>query len=150
MAKSPVLVQAVVYTGGTFDCLHAGHVHFLRQCAKIGEVVVALNTDEFIKEYKGKAPLYSYAERLRHLSSLNGIVSRVVPNIGGADSKQSILEVNPDFIVIGSDWACRDYYKQMGFTQDWLDGLDITLLYTPYYEGISTSDIKKRVCASQS
>ena len=48
----------IVYTGGTFDLFHAGHVNFLKQCKKIGDqVVVALNTDEFIFDYKGKSPI---------------------------------------------------------------------------------------------
>ena len=46
-----------VYTGGTFDLLHAGHVKFLRRCAEFGRVVVALNTDEFVEQYKGRKPI---------------------------------------------------------------------------------------------
>ena len=53
-----------IYTGGTFDLPHSGHVNFLRECAKLGEVTVSLNTDEFIADYKGKPPIMTYAERL--------------------------------------------------------------------------------------
>jgi hypothetical protein len=53
--------------------------------------------------------------------------------------------VSPDYIIIGSDWARRDYYLQMGFTQDWLDQRGIGLIYIPYTEGISTTDIKNRM-----
>jgi cytidyltransferase-like protein len=89
-----------VYTGGTFDLIHSGHVNFLRQCAEIGEVTIALNTDEFIKEYKGKPPIMSYNERKAVLWELR-CVSRVIPNYGGADSKEAIEEVDPDVIAIG-------------------------------------------------
>lgn len=133
-----------MYTGGTFDILHAGHIHFLRQCAKLGKVTVALNTDAFVKRYKKHATVYNYEERERQLLSLE-YVEKVIPNRFGEDSKPTILKVAPDFIVIGSDWAKKDYYKQMNFTQDWLDERDITLLYTPYYEGISSTDIKHRL-----
>ena len=105
-----------VYTGGTFDLLHSGHVNFLRRCSEIGEVTVALNTDEFIAAYKGKVPIMTYAEREAVLLGLK-YVSRVVPNVGGADSRISIDFVAPDFIVIGSDWARKDYYTQMGLTR---------------------------------
>ena len=58
----------VVYTGGTFDLFHAGHVNFLKRCKEIagelGSVVVSLNTDEFIKEYKGKPPVVSFSDRM--------------------------------------------------------------------------------------
>ena len=69
----------------------------------------------------------------------------VIPNIDGPNSTITIDLVKPDYIIIGSDWARRDYYKQMGFTQDWLDSRGIGLIYVPYTEGISTTEIKKRM-----
>jgi glycerol-3-phosphate cytidylyltransferase-like family protein len=71
-------------------------------------------------------------------------VDEVVKNESGKDSKPTILKVKPDFIVIGSDWAARDYYAQMGFSQNWLDKHNILLLYVPYTEVISSSEIKRR------
>lgn len=133
-----------IYTGGTFDLPHSGHVNFLRECAKLGEVTVSLNTDEFIADYKGKPPVMTYAERLGVLSEFR-CVSNVIPNIGGADSKPAILEVRPDIIAIGSDWARKDYYLQMGFSQDWLDELNISLIYIPYTPGISSTEVKRRM-----
>lgn len=133
-----------LYTGGTFDLFHAGHVEFLRQCALVGEVVVALNTDEFIEAYKGKPPVMTYQERKTVLEACR-FVSAVVENKDGADSTDTILEVMPNVIAIGSDWARRDYYKQMGFTQDWLDTYGMWLLYIPYTQGISTTNIKGRL-----
>ena len=124
----------IVYTGGTFDLIHSGHVRFLNQCRKIagdqGEVVVSLNTDEFIEAYKVKPPIMSFDERREILLGLSS-VDEVIANTGGADSKPAILEVMPDFIVIGDGWAKKDYYAQMQFTQDWLDARGITLLYVP-------------------
>jgi glycerol-3-phosphate cytidylyltransferase len=72
-------------------------------------------------------------------------VTFVVPNSGGADSKPTIDLVEPDLIVIGSDWARRYYHKQMGFTQDWLDERGIGLMYLPYTTGISSTEIKQRL-----
>lgn len=133
-----------VYTGGTFDLFHWGHVEFLRQCSQLGQVIVSLNTDEFIMEYKGKPPVMSFDERYKVLFSCL-YVADVVRNIGGADSKPAILEVEPDIIAIGSDWATRDYYKQMQFNQDWLDKNNIMLTYIPYTPKISTTEIKRRL-----
>ena len=133
-----------MYTGGTFDLFHSGHVAFLRKCALVGCVTVSLNTDEFIHSYKGKPPVMSYAEREAVLLACR-YVDAVVPNVGGDDSTIAIEAVQPDIIIIGSDWARRDYYKQMGFDQDWLDERGIGLAYIPYTQGISTTDLKKRI-----
>lgn len=137
--------EKVLYTGGTFDLFHAGHVNFLRQCKKIADkVVVSLNTDQFIEEYKGKKPILSFKDRKEILLSCR-YVDSVVENIGGKDSKISIMMVNPSIIAIGDDWAKKDYYKQMNFTQDWLDEKDILLVYIPYTQGTSTTEIKKKI-----
>jgi len=133
----------IIYTGGTFDSPHLGHYNFLRQCAVLGDVTIALNTDEFIKEFKGKPPLFTYEER-RKLLLLLPFIKEVIPNIGGQDSKIAIEIVNPDIIAIASDWAKKDYYAQMSFTQEWLDQKGILLVYLPYTEIISTSEIRRR------
>lgn len=134
----------IVYTGGTFDLFHAGHVAFLKRCYEIGSVVVSLNTDEFIEAYKGKAPAISYKDREKVLRACR-YVAEVIPNDGGVDSTGAIEFVSPDIVAIGSDWARKDYYKQMGFTQDWLDERNISLIYIPYTQGISSTEIKRRL-----
>lgn len=133
-----------IYTGGTFDLYHAGHARFLARCAELGEVTVSLNTDEFIEEYKGKPPVISFADRAEVLLSTRS-VSQVIPNSGGSDSRWAIEAVMPDIIAIGTDWARRDYYKQMGFDQDWLDDRAIALIYIPYTQGISSTAVKERI-----
>lgn len=138
-----------VYTGGTFDILHKGHINLLAQCRKIagprGRVVVALNRDEFLERYKGRPPMLDYENR-RILLEACRHVDEVVPNASDEDSKPTIERVRPDFVVIGSDWAQRDYYAQMQFTQAWLDQRGITLVYVPYTEGISSTQVR-RACA---
>lgn len=141
----------IVYTGGTFDLLHAGHVEFLHRLWQIsggnrfeGSVTVSLNTDEFIEEYKGRRPINSYDERFTVLSSCR-YVSRVIENTGGADSKVAILEVKPDIVAIGSDWHDKDYLSQMQFDWEWLHEHNISLLYVPRVTPISTTDIRRRI-----
>lgn len=137
-----------VYTGGTFDLFHSGHVAFLKRCQEIagiaGQVIVSLNTDSFIQEYKNKQPVCNDQERYDVISSCK-YVNQVIWNSGGADSKPAILSVQPDIIAIGSDWALKDYYQQMDFEQSWLDKLNISLIYIPYTQGISSTNIKERL-----
>lgn len=139
-----------VYTGGTFDLFHAGHAALLAQCAKLagpdGEVIVALNTDAFVASYKGRAPVCSYRERAAVLESCRH-VTQIIQNRAGADSRPAIEEVQPDIVAIGMDWARKDYYAQMHFTQDWLDARGITLIYVAhaFSSGLTSSDIKARL-----
>lgn len=91
--------------------------------------------------------MFSFEERKTHLID-SGLVNEVVANVGDEDSKPSIEAVKPNIVIIGSDWARRDYYKQMGFTQDWLDDRGIVLAYIPYYKNISSSSIRTRAYES--
>jgi glycerol-3-phosphate cytidylyltransferase len=135
----------ILYTGGTFDVFHYGHMMFLRSCQKISsKVVVALNTDEFVESYKAQSPILSYKERAKSIKLFDNSIE-VVENVGGQDSKPAILSVSPDIIAIGDDWCKRDYYAQMNFTQGWLDENDILLVYIPYTKSISTSSIKSKI-----
>jgi len=138
----------IVYTGGTFDLFHSGHTRFLKACRRLagedGKVIVALNEDDFIQAYKGKPPIMSFAERKEVLLACK-YVDGVVPNFSGADSKPCIGSVQPDLVVIGDDWARKDYYAQMQFTQAWLDKHDIGLVYVPYTQGVSTTELKQRI-----
>lgn len=133
-----------IYTGGTFDLFHAGHALFLKKCSQLGKVTVSLNTDDFIKQYKGKASVCNDQERFLVMKSCK-YVDEVIWNSGGVDSKPAILRTKPDIIAIGSDWARKDYYKQMMFDQDWLDINGISLIYIPYTRGISSTEIKTRI-----
>lgn len=137
-----------IYTGGTFDLFHAGHLNFLEQCSTFGRVTVSLNTDEFISSYKGTPPVIDFESRKSVLLGCK-YVDEVVENIGGPDSKPAISEVRPDVVAIGSDWARKDYYSQMQFDQDWLDSMGIMLLYIPYFGGVSSTGIKARIINGQ-
>jgi cytidyltransferase-like protein len=130
----------IVYTGGTFDLFHSGHVRLLKKCRDLagidGEVVVSVNPSEFVSVYK-EPPICDLLERMEVVASCKW-VDKVIINTGGADSKPAILEAKPDLIVVGSDWENKDYHKQMGFTQEWLDEHNIKVVFVPYTEEIST------------
>ena len=135
----------VLYTGGTFDLFHFGHQNFLRQCKRVADkVVVSLNRDEFVERFKGKRPVLNYKERRQSLLH-SEYVDEVVKNEAGEDSKPCILTVKPQIVAIGDDWAHKDYHKQMGFDQEWLNDNQITLIYIPYTKGISATKIKQRI-----
>lgn len=153
-----------VYTGGTFDMLHAGHMNFFRRIKKLFpecRLVVGLNTDEFVLSYKKKKPVFNYTERKQHLEWC-GLVDDVIANESGADSKPTILKaftvvLSPEIamitqeykiIAIGQDWLAKDYCKQMQFDNQWLTDNDISLIYVPHTDNISSSIIKERLYAN--
>lgn len=134
-----------VYTGGTFDLIHPGHLSLLAACRRLsegGNVVVSLNTDEFVEAYKGHRPVMPYDDRAAVLRALRW-VDQVIPNVGGADSKPAIEIVRPDLIVIGADWRDRDYHAQMQFTPEWLHERGISLVYVDLLPDRSSSRLRE-------
>lgn len=148
--------MANVYTGGTFDLFHEGHLELLEACHRIagkdGRVIVAVNTDEFIERFKGRKPVQSTRERVKMLQSCK-YVDFVWENFGEENSTKTIDAWNEhfdgladiDIVAIGSDWAGRDYYGQMGFTKEWLDERNIILIYVDRRTGQSTTKLKKTI-----
>jgi hypothetical protein len=74
---------------------------------------------------------------------------------GGAPQREvgdSILglleELGEGIIAVGSDWRDRDYLAQIGVNQPELDNLGWYVVYLPYTEGISTTEIVRRVACA--
>src|SRR3990167_1377863 len=129
-----------ILTVGTWDIFHRGHANLLTRCKKLGDLVVGINTDEFVKEYKGEKPLDGYEQRSYMVSQYT---DDIWPNHSAG--KNLIEAVEPDILVVGSDWCKKDYYKQIGMTQEELDASGILLIYLPYTPNISSTMLKKEL-----
>ncbi|EGQ8025829.1 bifunctional D-glycero-beta-D-manno-heptose-7-phosphate kinase/D-glycero-beta-D-manno-heptose 1-phosphate adenylyltransferase HldE [Vibrio vulnificus] len=100
--------EKVVMTNGCFDILHAGHVSYLNNAAKLGDrLIVAVNTDESVKRLKGPGrPVNPTDRRMAVLAGL-GAVDWVVPF--SEDTPQRLIsEVLPDLLVKGGDYKPED------------------------------------------
>ena len=96
--------KKVVFTNGTFDIIHRGHVDYLRAARKLGDVlIVGLNTDASIRRIKGKGrPVNKSADRAAVLSAL-GCVDYVC--LFREDTPYRLISaLLPDVLVKGADW----------------------------------------------
>jgi len=123
-----------VLTMGTFDLLHVGHIELFNYCKMFGDLVIGLNTDEFVLQYKGKLPVQNYVTRWDNIVRFVGIEARKNEESG----KDLIGWVEPDMIVVGMDWHERDYLKQIGVTGKFLNDNNIILVYAPRTTGVSS------------
>lgn len=97
--------KKVVFTNGCFDILHFGHVKYLSEAKKTGDILIlGLNTDASVKRLKGEnRPINCEFDRAMVLAGLEAVdyvvlfdentplnlISKIVPNIliKGADYK---------------------------------------------------------------
>lgn len=96
--------RCVVFTNGTFDILHRGHVEYLQAARRLGDVlVVGLNTDASIRRIKGeKRPINPNRDRAIVLAAL-GCVDYVCL-FGDNTPQRLIAALIPDVLVKGADW----------------------------------------------
>ncbi|WP_413285403.1 bifunctional D-glycero-beta-D-manno-heptose-7-phosphate kinase/D-glycero-beta-D-manno-heptose 1-phosphate adenylyltransferase HldE [Vibrio sp. MA40-2] len=102
--KAKAKGETVVMTNGCFDILHAGHVSYLNQAAKLGDrLIVAVNTDESVRGLKGPGrPVNPTNRRMAVLAAL-GSVDWVVP-FSEETPQRLISEVLPSMLVKGGDY----------------------------------------------
>lgn len=139
-----------VFTMGTFDLFHAGHVEFLRKCRDLadgGEVVVGLNTDAFASRYK-RLPTVDYAGREAVLRACR-FVDDVVPNDQpGGSALELVAQVAPDIVAATMDYHPsngKDWFVQVGIPAEWFREKDIAIEWIPYTAGVSSSEIRQRL-----
>ena len=96
--------RVVVFTNGCFDILHAGHVKFLQEARRRGDLlVVAVNSDASVRRIKGKGrPINRQADRLMVLSELQSVDYVLV--FDEDDPLKLIEAIKPEVLVKGGDY----------------------------------------------
>ncbi|MGF1714890.1 bifunctional D-glycero-beta-D-manno-heptose-7-phosphate kinase/D-glycero-beta-D-manno-heptose 1-phosphate adenylyltransferase HldE [Photobacterium chitinilyticum] len=96
--------EKVVMTNGCFDILHAGHVAYLNEAAKLGDrLIVAVNSDSSVQTLKGPGrPVNQEDRRMAVLAGL-GAVDWVVP-FSEETPQRLISEILPSLLVKGGDY----------------------------------------------
>lgn len=128
--------RKIVFTNGCFDVLHFGHVHYLLEAKKLGDIlVIGLNSDESVRRLKGPSrPINGEKERAFVLAALASVD---YVTLFEEDTPENLIKiVQPDVLVKGGDYALdqivgADFVKQNG-------GIVTTI---PFVEGYSSSHI---------
>lgn len=96
--------KKIVFTNGCFDLLHIGHVTYLEEAKKLGDVlIVGINTDDSVKKLKGPTrPIQNENDRCEILAALKSVDHTVL--FGEETPLDLIKNIKPDVLVKGGDW----------------------------------------------
>ncbi len=95
--------DVTVLVFGTFDVIHPGHKWFLQQAGKLGgRLVAAVARDNFIKEWKGHAPVLDETRRMEALEE-SGYVASAILSDEDIRTYGVVLIAKPDVICLGHD-----------------------------------------------
>ncbi len=97
--------QRVVMTNGCFDLLHAGHVRFLDEARRLGDLlIIAVNDDDSVRRLKGEGrPLNSVADRMAVLAGLKSV--DWVLSFAEDTPARLIESILPDVLTKGADYT---------------------------------------------
>ncbi|MFW2421191.1 MAG: adenylyltransferase/cytidyltransferase family protein [Porticoccaceae bacterium] len=110
----------LIYTVGTFDLLHVGHLALLEYCKTLGSVlVVGVGSDAVVNSYKPNVPVIPLEQRMKMLQALSCV--DIVRPYYELEYVSACKELQPDVFVVGEDWgdkphniAVEDYLKANG------------------------------------
>ncbi|MCF6426863.1 D-glycero-beta-D-manno-heptose 1-phosphate adenylyltransferase [Amycolatopsis tucumanensis] len=97
--------RRVVFTNGCFDVLHRGHITYLNEAKRLGDVlIVAVNSDESVRRLKGPdRPVNTAQDRAAVLSALS-CVDHVA--VFDEDTPVELLkQLEPQLYVKGGDYT---------------------------------------------
>lgn len=127
--------KRIVFTNGCFDIIHLGHVRYLREAKKLGDVlIIGINSDKSVSKIKPGRPVNPQDQRAEVLSSLE-MVDYVT--MFDEDTPYELIKMlKPDLLVKGGDWKKED-----------IVGADIAkeTRSLPYIKGISTTEIIEKI-----
>jgi D-beta-D-heptose 7-phosphate kinase / D-beta-D-heptose 1-phosphate adenosyltransferase len=130
--------KKIVFTNGCFDLLHSGHLYILNEAKKHGDIlVVAINTDDSVKRFKGDArPIKKLEERIMLMSALE-MVDFVT--IFDQDTPRELISfLQPDVLVKGGD-----YQKEEIAGADVVQANGGEVVIIDYKNGYSTTNLIK-------
>lgn len=137
--------RKIVFTNGTFDLLHHGHVQYLEFSRSQGDVlVVGLNSDASVRRLKGEGrPLVPQGQRARVLAGLLAVDYVVIFD---EDTPAEIIrQVRPDVLVKGEDWRDKGVVGA-----DFVESTGGKVVLAPVVGEASTSNIIRDIRGAKS
>jgi rfaE bifunctional protein nucleotidyltransferase chain/domain len=96
--------KKIIFTNGSFDILHVGHVRCLKDARSRGDfLVVGLNSDKSIKTYKDSTlPVFPLAERIEMMEALSFV--DYVTSFEEETADDLLRKLKPDIHAKGTDY----------------------------------------------
>lgn len=129
------------YTQGTYDMFHIGHLNLIKHAKEQCEfLIVGINSDELVKEYKQKIPVINENERMEIVGNIKDVDRCVIANT--LDKMVAYELFHFDAIFIGDDWKGNPRWIQ---TERDLKRIGVDLVFLPHTDGTSSSILREKL-----
>ena len=94
-------IPTIAVSGG-FDPIHKGHIQMIREASGYGNVIVILNSDDWLIRKKGYK-FMSFEERAYIAGNIKGVT--IVTNVDDSDGSvcEALRRMKPDYFANGGD-----------------------------------------------
>ncbi len=134
-----------VFSSGVFDVLNLGHINILSRAKSLGDyLVVAIQSDEYVKKYKKNYPILNINERVNQIKALPFVDEITI--YGDSDQREIWNKFKPNIIVQGDDYI---HSGDRTLALEYIKDNGIRLCLFPRTAGISSTEIKKRISDSK-
>jgi glycerol-3-phosphate cytidylyltransferase len=133
----------VVYTVGTFDMLHVGHLALLEHCRRLGSVVaVGVASDRVVHSYKPNRPVIPLDQRMQMLKALRCV--DIVRPYFELEYVSGCVALDVDIFVVGEDWGHKYHNIDV---ESYLNSKGSEIVKVNYDSRTSSTQIKQNVLA---
>ena len=133
----------IVYTVGTFDLLHVGHLVLLEHCKTLGDtLVVGVASDEVVNSYKPNIPVVPLKQRMEMIKALTCVDD--VRAYNELEYVTACKELDVDIFVIGEDWGDKPHNIAV---EEYLKSKGKKIVQVTYNPQTSSTQIKQNVIA---
>lgn len=94
--------KKIVCVSGGMDPIHVGHVRMILEASKFGDVVVILNSDQWLLRKKGFS-FMPWEERVEILRAIRGVADVVRVNDEDGTVCEALRRIKPDYFANGGD-----------------------------------------------
>ena len=94
--------EKIVCVSGGMDPIHVGHVRMILEASKFGDVVVILNSDQWLLRKKGFS-FMPWEERAEILRAIRGVADVVRVNDEDGTVCEALRRIKPDYFANGGD-----------------------------------------------
>ena len=127
------------YTQGVYDMFHIGHLNLLNHAKEHCDyLIVGVNSDELVKEYKKKTPVISQEERAEIVRNIKAVDEVVITQ--SLDKMEALKQYHFDAIFIGDDWKGNARWEQ---TRIDLAKEGVDLVFLPHTDGVSSTELRQ-------
>lgn len=126
------------YTQGVYDMFHIGHLNLLNAAKRNCDyLVVGINADELVKQYKNKTPVIVESQRAEIVRNIKAVDECMIVNT--LDKEKILEKIAFEVVFIGDDWKGNQRWIE---TEIALAKHGVDVVFLAHTDGISSTQIR--------